>query len=112
MQICEKIADGQSLRQIAKEGGMPKPSTVCLWLTKHKDFAEQYAHAREAQAEMLAQDIIAVADDSEIDPNARRIMVDARKWVASKLLPKKYGDKIETEHSGTIEVVRREMKDA
>lgn len=100
--ICERIAQGESLRAISADIGIPA-STVCEWLSKDAAFAEQYAHAREAQADTLADEIIGIAD-SEGDPQKLRLMVDARKWVASKLKPKRYGDKVDVEHSGAVTV--------
>jgi hypothetical protein len=52
----------------------------------------------------MAEDIQHLADDSEADPLRSRLQVDARKWLMSKLMPKKYGDKVGVEHSGTIGV--------
>jgi hypothetical protein len=78
----------------------------------HPEFAEQYARARELQAERFADDIIEIADDKSEDvygelemPNSvavarAKLRIDSRKWIASKLLPKKYGDKLQTEVSG------------
>ena len=89
---------------------MPSMASIFLWLGKYPEFSEQYTRAREAQAETHADRIVEIADDGTLDPNHKRIMVDARKWVASKLKPKRYGDKAEVEHSGnvglTVNVVR------
>ena len=108
--ICERLSNGESLRSICSLENMPKKTTVFRWLNIHKDFNDQYARAREEQAETLADEIISIADDglndtyvdengnkrTEQDVIARsRLRVEARKWVASKLKPKKYGDKIE-----------------
>lgn len=79
---------------------MPDTSTVFRWLAKHEDFREQYARAREEQAETHADEIIDIADDFADDPNSRRVRIDARKWIASKLKPKKYGDK--TDHNVAV----------
>lgn len=118
--ICERISDGQSVREIARDDDMPAMSTIFRWLTVHKDFQEQYARAKEAQAEHMAEQILDIADNASNDWMARkdgegnetgwqvngdaiqrsRLMVDSRKWLLSKLLPKKYGDKITTEHQG------------
>lgn len=112
--ICERLAMGESLRSICRDDDMPSMASIFLWLGKHKEFSEQYARAREEQGEAHADRIVEIADDDTIDPNHKRIMVDARKWVASKLKPKRYGDKAEVEHSGnvglTINVMR--MTDA
>jgi hypothetical protein len=57
--------------------------------------------AREAQAEHYADEIIEIVD-TDPDPVRARIRMDARKWVSSKLAPRKYGDKIETENKTTV----------
>lgn len=96
--ICEKIANGRSLRSICAEDCMPTMSTVCKWLSENKEFSEQYARAREKQADYFAEEIIEIAD-SAVEESAAvskaKLQIDARKWAASKIAPKKYGDKTE-----------------
>jgi len=91
--VCELIADGKSLRSICKRDDMPTTSTVCKWLSLVPSFAEQYARAREMQADALADEITDIADDTTGDPQRDKLRVDARKWVAAKLKPRKYGEK-------------------
>lgn len=108
--ICERLAEGQSLRSICKSDDMPSVSTVCRWLAdpERSIFREQYAQAREAQADALADEILDIADDGlndtyvdgegnekiDHDVIARsKLRVDARKWIAAKLKPRKYGEK-------------------
>lgn len=115
--ICERIANGESLRTVCETEGMPDKATVFRWLAdpEKKVFCDQYARAREAQADHLAEEILEIADDGTQDSyvdengNARtdqevigrsRLRVDARKWLASKMAPKKYGDKVQQEISG------------
>ena len=108
--ICERIADGESLRSICRDDAMPACSAVFRWLSLHKGFEEQYVRAREAQADALFDEILTISDDgfndtyTDQDGNVRtnqdviarsRLRVDARKWMAGKLRPKKYGDKLE-----------------
>jgi hypothetical protein len=108
--ICERIADGESLRSILRDDNQPASSTVFKWLTENKSFSEQYTRAREAQADVLFDEILNIADDgkndtyTDCDGNVRtnqdviarsRLRVDARKWMAGKLRPKKYGEKLE-----------------
>jgi len=96
--ICEQLSIGKSLRTICKAKNLPSCSTVFLWLSKYPEFSEQYARAREAQADYLADEIIEIADEPVIcseDVARNRLRVDARKWIASKMKPKKYGDKID-----------------
>ena len=102
--ICRRLAEGESLRGICADKAMPAISTVMGWLFngKYEDFSEQYTRARQAQAELRADEIIDIADGAEHGASeavqAARLRVDARKWVAAKLLPKKYGDKLQ--HTG------------
>ena len=111
-EICRRIAEGESLRSICEPEGMPAPSTVCLWVVSNASFSEQYARARDAQADHYADEIVSIAD-TEADPAKARVRVDARKWVASKLKPKRYGEKVELEHGGSVEIreVRRVIVD-
>lgn len=97
--ICTRLVEGESLRSICRDKEMPGISTVFQWLGEHTGFAEQYAHARDSQADTLADEIIDIADNCE-DVNKARLMVDSRKWIASKLKSKRYGDKVEQLHVG------------
>lgn len=92
--ICERLADGESLRSICRDDEMPAKSTVFKWLGLVPAFADQYARARETQADSLADDIIDIADNKALEPNDKRVRIDARKWLAGKLRPKAYGDKV------------------
>ena len=107
--ICAKLAQGVPLVRMCREEGMPSVVTVYAWLAKHRPFLNMYAQARADQADTLADEIIDIADDSARDTittedgreipntewiNRSRLRVDARKWVAAKLKPKKYGDSL------------------
>lgn len=96
--ILERIAGGESLRAIGRSEGMPPAATVCRWLAEDLAFREQYARAREAQADALFDDILDIADSPDEDPRRSKLRIDARMWAASKLKPKVYGDKIEQTH--------------
>lgn len=119
MQICALIAEGMSLRQIGALEGMPDKVTILRWLGKHEEFCTQYARAREMQMEHYADEILEIADDGTNDwmtrhlgngetvevpnnehINRSRLRVDSRKWLMSKLAPKKYGDKLTQEITG------------
>lgn len=94
---------------------MPSATTIFNWLLdkRHKDFLEQYETARNVQAEMMFEELLEIADDGSNDYIERetkdgdtyevlnsehvqrsRLRVDTRKWYLSKVLPKKFGDKI------------------
>jgi hypothetical protein len=119
--ICTRLAEGESLREICRDEAMPGQSTVFRWLAANEEFREQYARAREAQADHMADEILEIADDGKNDwmernvgegeiivvadhehINRSKLRVDARKWLMSKVAPKKYGEKIEVAHSGSI----------
>lgn len=106
--ICAALAVGTSLRQLCRQDGMPSMSTIFTWLRLDPAFAQNYTRAREHQAESYADEIADIADSAQgLDAagvNAARLRVDARKWCASKLLPKRYGDKIDVNHQGGISV--------
>lgn len=118
--ICAELADGISLRAIARRDDMPAMSTIFKWLSIHADFAEQYARAKEESADAMTEDILDISDappmmttnkngDPIVDSGAetmRKTRIDARKWIAAKLKPKKYGDKLDAkiEHSGGMTV--------
>ena len=96
--ICEKIANGRSLRSICAEDGVPPMKTIYRWLEANEEFRHQYARAREKQADYFAEEIIEIADSAEAESAAvskAKLQIDARKWAASKIAPKKYGDKTE-----------------
>ncbi len=122
-EICRRMTAPRSLRSICRDDeDMPAISTVMLWLTKHQEFSEQYARAREVMADALAEETLEISDDGRNDWMERqseaekgagvnngwvlngehvqrsRLRIDARKWFASKLNPKKYGDKVGVEH--------------
>ena len=114
-EICARLAGGASLVTICKDEAMPGRRTVLDWLDddKHDSFRTKYARARDAQADLLAAQIVDIADTplmgvktktndrGEVETTEgdmiehRRLQVDARKWYASKLAPKKYGDRQE-----------------
>lgn len=102
-EICRRLAEGEGLKAICRDEHMPAASTVLDWVQRdYMGFSEPYARARETQIELMAEDLIALADDEAKDPQRSRLQVDARKWVMSKVLPKKYGDKIQQEVSGKV----------
>ena len=106
-EICTRIVKGESLRNICRDAGMPNIDTIYVWLGKYPIFAEQYTRAREEQADTLADEIQALSDEAPpmvlgkygevIDTGWlqwQRQRIDARKWVAAKLKPRKYGDRV------------------
>jgi hypothetical protein len=103
-EICTRIASGESLRKICRSPDIPVVSTVLRWALQADqdevgDFREQYARARELQAELRADEIVDIADAAK-DAARARVRVDARKWVAAKLLPRRFGSRVALDHTG------------
>ncbi len=123
--ICDLIAcSNKGLATICKDEKLPARSTIYEWIDKHKEFSDKYARAREDQADFLAEEILEIADDSSRDTktikgkdgkdievedtewtNRSKLRVDARKWTAARLCSKRWGDKVQTEHSGSLAIV-------
>jgi len=79
---------------------MPHKATVFRWLRTHDEFRDQYAKAKEESADALLEDMLYIADDGTEDVQRSRLRVDVRKWAASKLKPKKYGDTSQLQLTG------------
>ena len=109
-EICERMAKGETLRQICRDDHIPAATTVHGWVKSVDGFSEQYAHAREALIAHWADEIVEIADDGSHDTitdeegrerpdnewiSRSKLRVDTRKWLLSKLKPGQYGDKLE-----------------
>ena len=94
--ICEMIENGMTLQAICELPDMPTISSIYNWQDEHPEFFESYARARVRKADTLADMVLSEAFNSH-DAQIGRLRVDALKWMASKLSPKRYGDKIEVE---------------
>lgn len=116
-EICEEIAfTDMGLEHLCRSfAHWPTPRTIHRWIESNASFRQKYTRARELQAEYMAEQIVSIADDgtndTQVDEDGKtivnhdhiaraRLRVEARKWVASKLLPKKYGDRTTTEITG------------
>ena len=113
--VCQRVStSSKSISTILKDGSgglnLPVTSIVMLWLINHPELSEQYAHAKEAQTEYMAEEMMDIADDARNDymenhkdggymlngENVQRtkLRIETRKWLMGKLKPKKYGDKV------------------
>lgn len=110
--ICAELSEGKSLRTVCSEEGMPDKSTVFNWMRTQPTFLDQYARAKQESADALAEEIIDISDDSIAViksgaekksgalAQAQRLRVDTRKWIMSKMKPKKYGEKVDVTSGG------------
>lgn len=111
--ICLKISnDGMALRNVLKLDNMPSNETFYKWLNEDDNKTKQYVRACEARADEIFEDILNIADESYADKKVlesgeevvdnevvqrSRIRIDARKWMLSKMNPKKYSDKLQVD---------------
>jgi len=122
--ICKEIADNkESLRGALRKDGMPDKNQFYKWIRDQESFREQYARACDERADAIFEEMLEIADDGRNDfmkkslgdgvdieaLNAEHIQrsklrIDARKWMLSKMNPKKYGDRIEQNLSGEVEI--------
>lgn len=118
--ICEMLSEGKSLRSVCKEKGMPAAATVFKWMRENEEFLKQYARAKQESADAMAEEVIDISDDGTNDwmedqymkgkspgwkvngeaVQRSKLRVDTRKWLMSKMKPKKYGDKIDMTTNG------------
>jgi len=133
IEICARLAGGEPLTRICRDEKMPSLTTVYRWLAddQHVQFRDMYARCREDQADTMADEILEIADDGLNDWIVRagdgeegggivfnsehvqrsRLRVDARKWIAAKLKPRKYGDRVTQEHTGGVEITHKRSAD-
>lgn len=118
--ICERLSEGQSLRTVCKEEDVPSAQTVFSWMRIYPKFLEQYARAKQESADAMAEEIMDISDDGTNDwmedqymkgkspgwkvngeaVQRSKLRVDTRKWLMSKMKPKKYADKLDVTTNG------------
>ncbi len=110
-ELCSRLAEGRSLKSVCLDKDMPNKNVVFKWLHENREnFGELYARAKEEATDALAEEILDISDDSANDTyidkkgNTRtdwevvgrsKLRIDTRKWLMSKMKPKRYGDKLD-----------------
>ena len=129
-EICRRLADGLTLREVCRAEGMPSESTVRAWALEDREgFSTQYARAREIGYQSMADELVEIADDGSNDWMERngeeavgyqvngehvqrsRLRLDTRKWLLSKALPKVYGDKQQVDMRHDLSDPMKELLD-
>lgn len=120
--ICLRLAEGESLRSVCRDDDMPSKQAVLRWLARNEAFRAQYVRAKAEGAEAIAEELFDIADDGtndwmeKLDKDGEaigyqlngehvqrsKLRIDTRKWYLSKILPKKYGDRIQHDQSITM----------
>lgn len=119
-EICARLAGGESLIAICRDEHLPAERTVRGWVVDdYEGFAPKYARARDIGLERMAEETVEIADDSGLDvvmtedgPRAdgevvqrAKLRVDTRKWLLSKLAPKRYGDRLQVDATVSVEAM-------
>lgn len=116
--LCGELATGVSMKTACLPDDMPSRSTVFGWMSKHPEFLDMYTRAKAEAADALVEEMIDISDDGTNDwmeihdkegdcigyringehVQRSRLRVETRKWIAAKLKPKKYGEKVDVSH--------------
>lgn len=121
--ICAMVREGTSLRRLSQMTQFPTKTTICRWLQDNEDFRDRYARAMRVRIEMEADALLDICDDGSNDWmmtdkgyqfngehfQRSKLRVETRKFIAIKLLPEKYGEKIDHKHEGGVEVTIRNL---
>jgi hypothetical protein len=121
-EICKQISEGKSLSTALKSDGMPSYRSALMMLQTNLEFRTMYEKAIESRADRLAEEILELADETmpahlegamaSAWVQQKRLQVDTRKWVAAKLKPKVYGDRIDVSVTDTRISVSDALKEA
>jgi hypothetical protein len=122
------IAEGLTLPKILNEPDMPCMSNVMRWVHTHPEFAKMYDTATQVRAEVMVEEMTDISDDTSQDHleetwngktytvenkefvQRSRLKIETRKWIASKIKPKKYGDKMQLDHEGSLTIRKTEIE--
>ena len=101
--MLEEIASGRSVISLCREEDWtPNADTWYRWMYKIDGLSDRYTRAKAISSEYHADQILAIADEADNQSfQVARLQIDARKWVASKLVPNKYGDKSQIDHTSS-----------
>ena len=106
--MLEEIASGRSVISLCREEDWtPNADTWYRWMYKIDGLSDRYTRAKAISSEFHADQILAIADEADNQTfQVARLQIDARKWVASKLVPNKYGEKSQIDHTSSDESMK------
>lgn len=106
--ICDRIADGRTLRATLRESNdLPGMTTIFKWLDQNEAFAKQYARACDERVESMNEDLMDISDEAvgldAAGVQAKKLQIETRKWLMGKAKPKKYGDRLQVDNIHSFE---------
>ena len=106
--MLEEIASGRSVISMCREEKWtPNADTWYRWMYKINGLSDRYTRAKSISSEFHADQILSIADEADNQNfQVARLQIDARKWVASKLVPQKYGDKTSIDHTSSDKTMK------
>ena len=104
-EICKGLSTGEPLASLCRSPDMPSREAIYQWVKEDPALLDRLNAAKDDGADCLAQGCLAIVDDLKEDPASRRIRVETRMKLLSKWFPKRYGDRVEVEQSGTVNMV-------
>jgi hypothetical protein len=113
-EICRRVAEGESMRAIIKDKGMPSNSTFLRWAADDPEISRMYTQALQMRAALYADELVDLADRAGTMTEAHQIqalklMVNTRQWIASRLLPRVYGERTMLEHTGEVKLDEKQI---
>lgn len=127
-EICDRLSKGETLTSICRDEHMPEPRTVSDWKAAKPDFSTAFARAREAGFDAIAEECIEIAEDGSNDYTERRrqdgsteevfnaehvqrskLRIETRLKLLAKWDPKRYGEKLDLNHSGGVTIVAQDL---
>jgi hypothetical protein len=105
-ELCQWIQSGKSLQAWCKHSGTPA-STVYRWMREYESFRKSYAQAHEDRADTLVEDMLEIADtvagaSMPAEVMAAKLRIETRQWIAERMRPDKYGQRIEVQHKQPV----------
>lgn len=106
-EICARLVEGESLRSVCRDNAMPSTTTVMRWVSEKEYFREQYAHAILLRADAKFEELDDVSEEAvraetAVEVQGLRLKADNIKWQLARMNAKKYGDKMQTEVTGSL----------
>lgn len=115
VEMCRRVAEGESLQSICREPGQPSLGIFLRWCSDDPEFGRMYTTALRLRAAVHAEMLLGDMEDldekdiSQARVQAIKVKINTRQWLMSRLLPKQYGEKIEHEHSGEVKMDEKQI---